>query len=211
MNKEEWYPALLAYLMSFEQVMPSIFNKSLFPKLVLPIYYPEDTVVLKPGDVAVMAYWPITGYIRTYVEYKPEPDREQIKQKTIAVSVPGKVSLASNSFMNQSKSEYFMEITRGSTIVGFSRKAFMELGKKMPEIFMLANQIVAKESEERDFEREMRAVERALGYQMFLDHYGIVAESFIFLKDIASFIGMSQETLSRIRTAGGYADAHLRK
>lgn len=210
MKKEEWYPALLAFLKSFEQQMPGGFDVLLYRKLIKPVYYAQDTVVLRPGEVAEYAYWPIKGFTRTYVEFKPEADSELIKQKTVGISRPGRISLPANSFMNKTKSEYFLEITKGSIMVAFSRKAFMSLGKKMPEVFILANQIIAREAEERDFEREMRAVEKALGYKLFLEHYE-GAESFIYLKDIANFIGTTQETLSRVRTAGGYPDAHLRK
>jgi hypothetical protein len=211
MNKDEWYPALLKYLLGFEQKMPAEFDGLLFPKLTSPIYYPEDTIVLRPNEVAEWAYWPIIGYARTYEEFKPEPDSETIKQKTIGISVPGKVTLPANSFMNQTKSEYFVEIVKGSTMAGFSYQAFKELGEKMPEVFMLASQITTKENEDREVERKMREMDRAQGYRAFLAHFEPVVESFIFQMCIASFIGMSPETLSRIRTAGGYRDEHLRK
>ncbi|MBB5441248.1 hypothetical protein HDC92_004955 [Pedobacter sp. AK017] len=211
MINENWYPALLAYLRNFEQEMPAEFDSLLFSRLSEPVRYDKDTLVLKPGDIADMAYWPIAGYIRTYVEYKPEQDREHNKQQTIGISIPGKVSLPANSFMNQTASAYFMEISRGSIMVGFRHEAFIELGKQMPEVFVLASQIIAKEDEERNFERKMRAARKAVGYAMFLDHFNPVVESFVLLKDIATFIGMRDETLSRIRTAGGYGDAHLRK
>lgn len=36
-------------------------------------------------------------------------------------------------------------------------------------------------------------------------------ESYVYQMHIASFIGMSAKGLSRIRTAGGFGDEHLRK
>jgi hypothetical protein len=211
MNKEEWYPQLLKYLLGFEQKMPAEFDGLLFPKLTLPVYYPEDTLVLRPNEIASRAYWPITGFTRTYEEYKPENDSETVKQKTVGISVPGKVTLPANSFMNQSKSRYFVEITKGSTMIGLSYEAFKDLGTQMPEVFMLSNQIVTKEDEDREIERKMRAADRTQGYKLFLEHFGPEVESFIFQMHIACFIGMSPETLSRIRTAGGYRNEHLRK
>lgn len=211
MDTNDWYPALLSFLLSFEQQMPGSFGDLLLPRLSKPLYYAEDTPVLKKGDVATDAYWPIEGYLRTFEKYKPEEDREHLKQKTVGISVPGKVSLLSSSFMNQSPSAYFQEISKGSTMVSFSYTDFKEMGAQMPEVYILANQIIAMENEDREIERKMRAMKKARGYAAFLKHFGTEVESFIYQMHIASFMDTNPATISRIRTEGGYGDAHLRK
>jgi hypothetical protein len=192
------YDDLLGHLLTFMQ-MPERFKNLLFQHLTEPITYNEDTSVLKPDQVARMAYWQVKGYLRSYKEFKPEADREMLKQKTIDISLPRKIWLPAKSFMIESEVDYHLEITKGSTMVGFSHDAFMEMGKQMPEVFMLANKIIGAAETDWHMKMEMCRVFNREGYATFLDHFGLEVEHFIEQQHIASYIGMRPEELSRIK------------
>lgn len=89
---------LIAYLLGIME-MPPQFADLLKPHLSKEITYHEDTQVLKADAIAEIAYWPVSGYIRSYTLVQPEADREYYQQKTIDISLRSKVSFAANSFM----------------------------------------------------------------------------------------------------------------
>jgi len=205
------YDELITYLLKIMPEMPSGFPDLLISHLSDPIIYHSDTLVLKPGQTAILAYWPVKGYTRSYRLYKPEKDRELWKQKTIDISMPGKATLAEDSFMNQQPADFYMVIEQGSTMISFGYDSFIEMGRAMPEVYMLANRILATAKKDQQEQKEMSNMMRLEGYQAFLDYFDRKVESFVYQMHIASFIGMSPESLSRIRTAGGFRDEHLRK
>lgn len=201
---------LIAYLLGIME-MPLEFADLLKPHLSKEITYYEDTQVLKANEVAEVAYWPVSGYIRSYIVVQPEADREYYQQKTIDISLPGKVSFAANSFINNVEADFNMEIAKGSVMIEFARDSFIELVKIMPEVNALALKIVS--ASEKDWHKKMEICKNLAhdGYRTFLDHFSAEVESFIYKKHIASYIGTSAENLSRIRKAGGFGDEYLRK
>jgi hypothetical protein len=201
---------LIAYLLGIME-MPPQFADLLKPHLSKEITYHEDTQVLKADAIAEIAYWPVSGYIRSYTLVQPEADREYYQQKTIDISLPDKVSFAANSFMNNVEADFNMEIAKGSVMIEFTRDSFIELGQVMPEVNQLALKIVS--AGEKDWHKKMEICKNLAsdGYKTFLDHFDAEVESFIYKKHIASYIGTSPENLSRIRKAGGFGDEYLRK
>lgn len=141
---------------------------------------------------------------------QPEADREYYLQKTIDISLPEKVSFAANSFMNNDKAEFHMEIPKGSVMIEFKRDSFSELGQAMPEVNELALKIVS--AGEKDWHKKMEICKNLAydGYKTFLDLFNAEVEAFIYKMHIASYIGTSPENLSRIRKAGGFDDKYLR-
>ena len=191
--------------------MPPQFADLLKPHLSKEITYHQDTQVLKADSVTEVAYWPVRDYIRSYTLVQPEADREYYQQKTIDISLPGKVSFAANSFMNNTEADFNMEIAKGSVMIEFKRDSFVELGQVMPEVNQLALKIVS--TGEKDWHKKMGICRNLAhdGYKTFLDLFNAEVESFIYKKHIASYIGTTPENLSRIRKAGGFGDEYLRK
>lgn len=129
--------------------------------------YHEDTPVLKPGQTANLAYWPVKGYTRSYRLFKPEEDCELWKQKTIDISIPGKVTLAEDSFMSQKPADFYMIIEKGSTMISFGYDSFMLMGKTMPEVYILANRILAAVKKDQQEQKYMSNMLRAKGMRLF--------------------------------------------
>jgi hypothetical protein len=205
-----FHDGLIAHLLNFMD-MPECFADLLRPHLTPLITYHEDTLVLRPNETAQMAYWPVRGYMRFYSTYYPKADSMEMKQQTIDISCPERICLASDSFMNRTPVDFYCEICKGSAMIGFSYDSFMELGKEIPEVGMLASKIVGAANTEWHKKNQMCKVNGTKGYKDFLAHFGKYVESYIFQKHIASFIGRSPERLSRIRTNGKCSDCHLRK
>lgn len=210
MKSYRYYQDLLAYLSNFIP-MPDKFADLLYPYLTEPITYNCDYLVFKPEEVADMAYWLIKGYIRTYTEYKPEEDRELWKQVTEDISLPQKIFLLEDSYMRKQPAGCFMEITKGSTVIGLSYSSYALLAAEVPEIANLALQIISAGRTDQQIKNNICKMPGAKSYAAFLDHYSEDVESFIYQMHIASCLGTTAVNLCRIRKNGGYGDDHLRK
>lgn len=198
---DQYYPCydeLIAHLLAV-MPMPERFPDLLIPHLTPPITYHEHTQALNIGQIADMAYWPVKGYTRSYTKYKPEEDREYYKQKTVDISLPRIISLPVNSYMNQQGAEYFMEIAKGSTMVGFSYTSFMALCKDMPEVALLALKIVSAAEAHWLVKMEICKVTCKSGYRRFMGYFGEEVVDYVDQRHIASYIGTSSEELSRIK------------
>lgn len=192
------YDDLINHLLDFMQ-MPEDFESLLVPHLTRPITYTQHTLVLKPGDVAKFAYWPVDGYLRIYKKYQPETDREFFKQKTIEISLPGRIYLPADSYMNETAVDYYLEIVKGSTMVAFSHLSFISLGEQIPEVFLLAGKVMAAAEKDWHKKMEMCKVTSWEGYLQFLEHFDVSVKDFIAQQHIASYIGISAEELSRLK------------
>ncbi|MES2456997.1 MAG: hypothetical protein V4594_15695 [Bacteroidota bacterium] len=204
------YDKLIAHLLTFLPDIDPRFRELLWPLLSDPITAKKDIQILKPGEVAEYAYWPVTGFIRSYEIFKPKADSEATQQKTISVSSPDKIALNADSFMNRNPSDCWMEISKGSTVVEFSYSSFKDLMKLIPDVAILALNIVSDAQE--DWKRRVKIcqVQGLHGYVKFLETF-VDVERYIRLKNIASCIGMTPKNLSDIRTTGGFSNEHLRK
>lgn len=197
-NHQSSHDELIAHLLTFME-MPGDFPDLLRPALSSEIEYHKETIINHPSTVADLAFWPVRGYTRVYKSLKPEPDREHYVQQTIDISLPGKVSLAANSFMNRVPVGNYFVIQKGSIMINFSYQSFMDLGAKMPEVKDLALKIVAAGEADWHDKMEMCKVKCADGYAKFLDHFDPVVEEFVDQRHIASYIGMASEELSRLK------------
>jgi hypothetical protein len=199
-NYNAIYKELIDNLLGFME-MPAEFKPLLIPHLSMPMYYKEDTPILAVGEIAKTAYWPLVGYTRSYVKVQPDPDREHWIQKTVDISLPDQVTLATSSFMKQEPAAYYMEIARGSTMVSFGYDAFISMASSMPEVGLLALKIIAGAETDWLLKMDMCKVTCKQGYLNFLDHFDEKVEQHILLQHIASYLGMSREKLSRLRNS----------
>jgi hypothetical protein len=203
------FDELIAHLLAFLPDIDKRFPDLLRPLLSEPFTTKEDLIILKPGQVADFAYWPVSGFSRSFKLVKPEEDRVYTEEKTISVSFPGKIDLCPDSFMNRNAVDFFVEVARGSTMVAFSHTAFQTISREIPEVAILATNIISDANEDWKKRVEICKVKGLAGYRTFLETFKDV-ESFISLKHIASCIGVSAAHLSRIRKEGGFADDNLR-
>lgn len=194
----DWYRHLLDYLLGF-MPMPKRFGVLLYPKMIKPFTANEDAVLLSPGKISEMAYWPIEGYIRRYVITKPEDDSEFMREITTDISVPNNIYLATDSYMNQIPADFYLEIKKGSSMAAFHYTSFMELAQTMPEVHQLATKILAHSEKNWLKKTEICKVNNKKSYQIFkLFFNDPLGSKMLLQKEIASYLGIREERLSRI-------------
>ncbi len=154
--------------------------------------YPRNTVFLKEGQASKYVTLVLHGMIRSYYL----KDGEEISSR---FTPEGEVVLSINSFYSRRPGYEFLEAYEDSVIAQLPFEKQEELLKKYLEynyIVRLFTQKYYTASEEHLFQLRKQSAEDK--WQYFLENYPHLINR-IKIKDIASFLGMRQETLSRIR------------
>jgi len=153
---------------------------------------PKNSLILRESEVCHYLYVLQSGLVRMY----HIKDGKEINSLFID---EGYFFTAPDSFYNRHPSYHFIETLQQSTIARIHFNKLDQLYKTYPELNYVGRVITENYfvwSEERLFLlRKNNAEER---YQYFLDHYPNLLQK-IPLKFIASYLGMNEETLSRIR------------
>lgn len=156
-------------------------------------YVKKNTLLIKEGQVCNKLYFIEQGIGRSY--YLKE-DGKEVTQWFIGV---GKFMSSADSFFNQSPSFYYLEVLEDSILYSISNeKMNLLLGKyhKMEKFIRLLS-----------LEMFTKVVHKlnAIQFQTSKERYDYMISEFpdishrVPLSQIASFLGMTQETLSRIR------------
>ncbi|MBB5436947.1 hypothetical protein HDC92_000611 [Pedobacter sp. AK017] len=151
----------------------------------------------KPGNVVKTALWIEWGYVRFYRKLVNE---KGIKvEETIKFGIPQSIVLVPTCFFNDNKCTYYIDIAKYTVVIPFTRDHFDELKQHAPETEALANAILSLESP-AEFERgAMMRLNGAPRYELFMDIYGEEINQFFKQKQIASFLSISPEYLSKLR------------
>ena len=156
-------------------------------------YVKKNTLLIKEGQVCNKLYFIEQGLGRSY--YLKE-DGKEVTQWFIGV---GKFMSSADSFFNQSPSFYSLEVLEDSILYSISHeKMDLLLGKyhKMEKfIRLLSLEMFTKVVHKLNAIQFQTARER---YDYMISEFPDVSHR-VPLSQIASFLGMTQETLSRIR------------
>lgn len=196
------YPVedLLSFLHNVEPLSDNFRN--LLPTCMEPLEGPltENTILLKPGEMANIASWMPIGYARAYIESPPKDSwKKSPDQQTIGFWKGPGLILVKDSFFKRTPATHFLEIAKSSVLHSIAYDSLQLMKQQTPE----ANELIGKilsEDYAAVFDRatllKLPARER---YAVFLEHFGVMIEEYFEIQDIASYLGMTPTTLSIIR------------
>ncbi len=151
-------------------------------------------IILKDGQCSKHVTLVLDGMIRSYYMN----DGADISSR---FTTEGEIVLSVNSFYSRRPGYEFLEAYEDSTIAQITFEKQEELLKNYLEynyIVRLFTQKYYAASEEHLFQLRKQSAENKWAY--FLDNYPHLVQR-VKIKDIASFLGLRQETLSRMRAA----------
>lgn len=156
--------------------------------------YPKKHILLKEGEVCKNIYFVEDGFSRAY--YKRNG-----KEMTSWFSGTGEVVISVHSFFKQMASIESVELLADSTLLSLTHQELQYAYAQFPEFNVIGRVLTEKyyiHSEERAMAlRVFSAKER---YENLLKMYPQILQK-ASLGQIASHLGITQETLSRVRGA----------
>lgn len=152
----------------------------------------------EPGKTCRQMAFIHTGVLRMY-------NITEEKEVTLWIGSEGSFITDLSSFINQSPARWFIEAVRPSRLLLISRENHFALLKKNPAWLEFDNQLLINAFttlEQRMFSHlYMSAEER---YQSLMEHEPAIFNR-VPLKQIASMLGMTPETLSRLRNKSSHS------
>ena len=156
-----------------------------------PAEFKKKTVLLKEGQVSNYIYFIESGLLRIYYT----KDDKEICSGLIC---EGGLAISVKSFFNREKSDEVIETIEDTRVQYISFQELERLYADFPEFNIVGRKLITEyyvNSEVRNFLlRKQTAQEK---FQFFQKHFGHLI-SRVQRKDIASYIGINLETLSRL-------------
>ena len=181
----------------FEDVTTSIFSYapfspesvSLFLQRLKVLTIKKDDFLIKEGQVCQCFYFINKGAFRHYTV------QDNGEEATLNLSIRTEWILEYKSFMTQSPAQNMIQAVTDSEVFGLSVWDFHEL-VKLSDMFFRMGRILEQAIQNTDFQHNRLSPEEK--YELLLASKPALLQHFP-LKHIASFMGMTPETLSRIR------------
>lgn len=148
----------------------------------------RNDYLLKEGTTSQSLYFLSSGSLRHY------KDIDGYSELTINLFVEGDWVLDHHSFVGQRPSENYIHAFEDSTVLELAMHTIHDLIGKSPSFFMLGKIL---ENAEPTKEESIKSPEEK--YRTLLKHSPKIIQRFP-LKHIASYLGMTPETLSRVRS-----------
>ena len=152
----------------------------------------KGKLLLKAGEICEHVYFIKKGAVRGFV-------KDGTKDITTWITAENEVVSSISSLDAREPAQENMQAIENCELLALTYAHFQELYIKFPEFNILARKILQKyyqDAERRAFIARVTNAEKK--YQLFLIRYGHLANR-IPLKYIASFLGITLETLSRVR------------
>lgn len=152
--------------------------------------------LLRPGEVCNHYYFIYKGVLRSYLKFGK-------KEITVWINPENEITTAIRSMSSNKPSDEFIQAVEECELVAIPFDAMQELYEKFPEMNKVGRLLLEEyyaASEERVY--ICRIPNAQSRYQHFVDSRPELANR-IPLKYIASYLGMTLETLSRLRAKRG--------
>ncbi len=154
-------------------------------------HFPKKEKVIEKGKKSTKLYFVLKGAVRSF-QYRKE------KEITTWIYHSHKYFAAWDSFFYQSKNDEIFEVVDGATLVSIEYEELQQLFKMHPALEKWGRKLM----EEymvcfNQFNQQMRFATAQEKYEFYLRQFP--PQPKIKLGYIASFLGITQETLSRLR------------
>lgn len=166
--------------------------KDYFRKHSYSCSFRKGKLLLKAGEICEHIYFIKKGAVRGFIQ-------EGTKDITTWITAENEVVSSISSLDAREPAQENMQAIENCELLALTYADFQDLYIKFPEFNILARKLLQKyykDAEGRAFIARVTNAEKK--YQMFLIRYGHLANR-IPLKYIASFLGITLETLSRVR------------
>lgn len=166
--------------------------KNYFRKHSYSCSFRKGKLLLKAGHVCEHIYFIKKGAVRGFIN-------EGSKDITTWITVEGEVVSSISSLDNREAALENMQAIEDCELIALNYSDYQKLFDRFPEFNIVARKILQKyyqDAEGRAFIARLTKAENK--YRLFVIRYGHLANR-IPLKYIASFLGMTLETLSRVR------------
>lgn len=152
----------------------------------------RNTILVKEGQYSDKAFYVVSGCARAYYLRDGKDISDWFAFENDFIS-------SINSFFLQVPSPHFIEVLEPSIILEISRDTVEELSDRYRDFDRLSKVIVTKtmlQQRERMYAMQFQTAEQK--YESIVANHPNIAQR-VSLTDIASYIGITLETLSRIR------------
>ncbi|RYY99467.1 MAG: Crp/Fnr family transcriptional regulator [Chitinophagaceae bacterium] len=153
---------------------------------------PKGSLLLRSGTLCTHIYFIKSGLLRGFIT-------EGERDITTWFTVEGEIVAAISSFILQKPTIENIQAVEDCTLLAIAYKDLDELYLKYPSFNITGRKIAELYytlAENRSFIIRLQKAENK--YALFLQHYGHLANR-VSQKNIASFLGIATETLSRVR------------
>lgn len=153
---------------------------------------PKGRFLLKPGDLCKDYYFIHKGILRSFIKYGN-------KEITIWINPEGEITTSIRSIAGSRVSQEYIQVIENAELVVIPFDAMNELYEKFPEMNKVGRMLLEEyyaASEERVFIARLPNAEAR--YQHFINSRPELVNR-IPLKYVASYLGITLETLSRLR------------
>ena len=166
--------------------------KDYFRKHTFPCSFRKGKLLLKAGEICDHIYFIKKGAVRGFI-------RDGAKDITTWITAENEIVSSISSLDMKEPAQENMQAIENFELLALTYSDFQDLYIKFPEFNILARKLLQKyyqDAERRAFIARVTKAEKK--YRLFLTRYGHLANR-IPLKYIASFLGITLETLSRVR------------
>lgn len=155
--------------------------------------YKKGDILLREGKICRKLFFIEKGVLRFYYLNKDGQDITHwfLLENDFITEI--------NSFLQQVESEYYLEVLEDCTLVSCTFDNYQKISNSFPEVHQLWNTILAKillEFGEKIKDLQFRDAKTR--YDNLLIKYPTISQR-VALKHIASYLGITQQSLSRIR------------
>jgi CRP-like cAMP-binding protein len=169
-----------------KEIVEFIRSKTNFRKL------PKGKFLLKPGEICGHYYYIHKGVLRSFMKFGQ-------KEITIWINPENEITTAIRSMSSNKPADEYIQALEDCQLVVIPFEAMQELYEKFPEMNMVGRKLLEEyyaASEERVY--ICRIPDARSRYQHFIETRPELVNR-IPLKHVASYLGMTLETLSRLR------------
>jgi CRP-like cAMP-binding protein len=169
-----------------EKIIEFMSSRTTFKKVI------KGKFLLKPGEYCKDFYYIHKGILRSYIKYGE-------KEITIWINPEGEITTSIRSIAGSRISDEYIQVIENAELVVIPFEAMQELYEKFPEMNKVGRMLLEEyyaASEERVYIARLPNAEAR--YQHFINSRPELLNR-IPLKYVASYLGITLETLSRLR------------